>query len=1174
MDVVGRYVAIILAVILILLFPLQYIARSQLENMDSIMKASATDFTETARHQGYITKKMYEEFTYKLDKIGDLYDVSIEIGHPVSGKEIAVKTLEDNIPEVEPQKTSFIDKTINNIHIHTEDCIHNNGTKDNEITSFSTHTHTENCYVGHNHEASGCTIGYVCHDGALVFSTNHGPVHDMEYSFNCATCGKKIFMFTVDYFDNNTNYFLYTVRWSTYANDYVLQKTNYYIDHDFQGEDSGYSNVYTLFQNIPNLPRNAKTLYKNYPQLNFVGSYWSDRNWINIVQPPQCQLPNDTNPICNQYGHVHTADCYEGHNHIASRCQLGYRCCNGAPLVPSTEQWYGTKYIWTCSSCGKEVFRAEYSYSSSVSYSIQAPRIALRSTSIGLELIRAYIPNTNSGDRRAQDTYLAIASNNQKFFNTTSYDEIYTNYPIFNEPANALYIYGGVVYQGTPSDYMPNALYNCFPQACNGKTLRYVNTITHSLVTSEAFPFIEVNSYKCSTCNKEVLHLYYVRNSTSNSCNNDIIVEGINASNIVQQIINEMKSSGMIPNSVVDDRVLLNHIKDKTEIASLKVAKLYETSYIKDMGSTFVQFYRRKTINPSNSVHYLLNINDEDPKCHLVVTGITATNRNQTVKQGESIVTTATATYLDGHTEVINCTSNYNPNKLGLQNVTLTYSGLVGNARTTGTRTCNVQVTVNSNASLTSITITPPTQSITRYSNPSFTVRAYYSNNTSKLVTGYTVTGFNKNTIGQQSITVSYSEGNITKTATATVTVTNLKKTCSTCGTVYYLDNQDRDLGCSVCSSTIIGITVKPDYVTLNKGDSLPITVEAVYKSGNTSIVSGWTSNFRPEIAEPQEVTITYLGHKAYIMVDVKDNVLTCPICSKVYALNDDGTDPGCSYCKTEVISIEAIPEYITIDKHQPLNIMVTATFRDGHTEQVTDWSTNFLADRTGTFHVAIYYKNTMDHIYVTVLEEGRLLCSYCGLEYSYREHPEGCPVCYHTIVGIEASLRNGGISIPYRSTLALQIVLIYQDTHREITYTGWTAGGYDSERIGMQKITVRYKEHTTTLDIEVLDNPLRVTCSNGHVYYLNHDGTDQGCPHCDISTTMNNAILLIDVTYTSDIIATLYEEGIYYMKEGDLLTVTVTPRKTSLRHRISQMFFKGGVGTPEKKYTFGGEVI
>ena len=640
-------------------------------------------------------------------------------------------------------------------------------------------------------------------------------------------------------------------------------------------------------------------------------------------------------------------------------------------------------------------------------------------------------------------------------------------------------------------------------------------------------------------------------------------------------------------------------------------------------------------------------VQDETPICNQVVTYISATNPTQTVDKGGSIITTATATYLDGHKGIVNCTSNFNPNQAGMQTVTLIYSGLVGGSKTTGIRTCTATITVRDTSipvsltvtpssytvyngtepgytvrvnytsgsskvitsgytktgftsgpgtktvtfqytengktvstsvtitvkpNLSSITVSPSSQQVERYKTPSFTVIARYEDGSTKQATGYTQTGFNGSTLGSQNVTVRYIENSITRNASVSVTVTPVKKTCPVCGTVYELNNLDRDIGCPACSSTVVGITVLPEEVDVFMGSPLPVTVEAVYRNGNKAAVTGWTSNFNSGVIGIQEVTLTYQTFKTYVTANVMEKVRTCPACGNEYDLNTDGSDPGCPLCREEVVSISSSPEHVTIEKHQPLNLTVTATYRDGHSGQVTGWSSDLLADRSGTFDVTVSYKTATDHILVTVLEDGRIQCLYCGLDYSYREQPEGCPVCHNTILGIEASLRNGGTRVPYKSDLNLQIVIVYKDTHRSLTYSGWTTEGFQPDVLGIQTVTVWYQGFSTLLTVEVTINPLQVTCPYGHIYYLNSDGADPGCPHCVAENSVENAILLFDTTYTKEILESLYADGTYYLKAGDYLTVTIIKTGSSVRSRIGNMFL--GIGPDGRKYTFGGEVI
>jgi hypothetical protein len=92
-----------------------------------------------------------------------------------------------------------------------------------------------------------------------------------------------------------------------------------------------------------------------------------------------------------------------------------------------------------------------------------------------------------------------------------------------------------------------------------------------------------------------------------------------------------------------------------------------------------------------------------------------------------------------------------------------------------GTKTATCAVTVNA-ATLVSIAITTqPTK--TTYTvgesldTAGMVVTATYSDNSTAAVTGYTTSGFNNNTAGTQDVTVSYTDGGVTKTATFSVTI-------------------------------------------------------------------------------------------------------------------------------------------------------------------------------------------------------------------------------------------------------------------------------------------------------------------------------------------------------------------------------------------------------------------
>ena len=111
MDVVGRYSAIIAAVILVILFPIQYIASSETENADSKVCLLGTELSEMSLSCGSITSKMYEELTKGLAITGDLYEVSIEVAHPITRNN-------DEGEALLQYDVTYTDEIIKNLHMN------------------------------------------------------------------------------------------------------------------------------------------------------------------------------------------------------------------------------------------------------------------------------------------------------------------------------------------------------------------------------------------------------------------------------------------------------------------------------------------------------------------------------------------------------------------------------------------------------------------------------------------------------------------------------------------------------------------------------------------------------------------------------------------------------------------------------------------------------------------------------------------------------------------------------------------------------------------------------------------------------------------------------------------------------------------------------------------------
>ena len=134
-----------------------------------------------------------------------------------------------------------------------------------------------------------------------------------------------------------------------------------------------------------------------------------------------------------------------------------------------------------------------------------------------------------------------------------------------------------------------------------------------------------------------------------------------------------------------------------------------------------------------------------------------------------------TATFKDNTTENVTDDCTFSPQTMaqGTQSVTVTYS----RAGITKTTTVAVAVRVLDHIAVT----TPPTKTAYKYGetfNPAgMVVTAYYTDDVSRAVTGYTYSPTGALNMSTTTITVSYSEGGVTKTDTQAITVTVISST-------------------------------------------------------------------------------------------------------------------------------------------------------------------------------------------------------------------------------------------------------------------------------------------------------------------------------------------------------------------------------------------------------------
>ncbi len=228
---------------------------------------------------------------------------------------------------------------------------------------------------------------------------------------------------------------------------------------------------------------------------------------------------------------------------------------------------------------------------------------------------------------------------------------------------------------------------------------------------------------------------------------------------------------------------------------------------------------------------------EEDPE-EVVLSSISASGMTQNYEVGDtfSFDGTLTATYSDGNEETVIPDSVSTPDMSSVGNKTVTLSYTEGGVTKTTTYTIYVSAKA---ATLSSISISGQTTTYSVGDTFSFdgTCTAHYSDSTSKSVTPTSVTSPNMSTAGNKSITVSYTEGGVTKTANYSITVNAL-----------------------VLSS--IAVTTSPTKTTYYVGEAFSsdgLVVTASYTNGSSKVVTPTSiSSPNMSIAGNKTVTVSY----------------------------------------------------------------------------------------------------------------------------------------------------------------------------------------------------------------------------------------------------------------------------------------------------------------------------
>lgn len=278
----------------------------------------------------------------------------------------------------------------------------------------------------------------------------------------------------------------------------------------------------------------------------------------------------------------------------------------------------------------------------------------------------------------------------------------------------------------------------------------------------------------------------------------------------------------------------------------------------------------------------------------------------------------AFVTYVGGATETIllsvDNTSGYNINHVGKQTVVFELGG----------KTASFEVEVTG-IQIEKIVLTSLPDKLTFIEGQNLdltgiVVTAVMNNGFENVVAeGYTVSGYS-NLPGDYEITITYRE----KTATFNVTVVKKK----------------------LVSLAINSLPDKLEYVAGQEFDDKGMQIIATYDNGDIVIAEGYNIIGFDDVPGIKNVVISLDNQCVSFPVKVTARVIT----------------------EVKIASLPSKLDYIEYDSLDPRGIRVEATYNDGNTEEVTDFTITGFSSNPGTHTLVVAYKGFIDSFDINVI--------------------------------------------------------------------------------------------------------------------------------------------------------------------------------------------------------------
>lgn len=1200
MDVLGKLIACVLVVFMIFVNPLQYLLESENAIESSYIQSVAAEFVDEVCNSGKITTESYGRLLTSLSKSGEAFDLEMEHIHQVTGVS-SDETSKVNEPLMATKAVASNDASVISLaapaspsHGHTSDCY---GTKSIRVVRKVSGGTIQYYNATTGELLSGITDSDVAWDEAskpIITRKNEIPISSTYYSsgnntfsltYNRRHSGKFRIQFSPSLPGNvwiaikdslSSNNFL--------ASGYLTADNNYSFSFNSNIYSSPYSVVVTVNGNIPSATR--VTLYEevNYRVIGYTSGmeasqtynmHWNGNYIETEVSNPHTPIYvlTDSNFINREVDCYYTDTATGATSHVIAGSYGGEG--ETVSTIPAREGDGTFRIRIYNENDSGEAYR--YQYHACI-YTYEPPQIE---PAYGTYTTSTLVCNQVVKSIQAQVPTQTIKQG----------DSINTN-------AVVTYLNGGTEVVACTSSFNTNTIgnnqtatlyYNGYASAndvsLNNKTT-FSTTVTVNVQSKKTFSSITVNLSKTTIDLYQAFPITSVTlhydNGETETVTSGWTVTGFNNTVGGSQTVTVSYTKGTITKSAavtifirklqsIHANIASTTVPINTDLSITSVILTYNNNTTQTVTSGWSVTGYNKTVGGSQTITVSYTHNGVTASENITIyvrklTSLHANIANTTIPINTDLyIASVVLTYNNNTTKTVTSgwsISGFNKAVGGSQTVTISYTE---NGVTVSE---NVTIYVRK---LQSIKANVSSYTVRKYTELPVTSLTLTFNNGGKetVTSGWTYTGYNPNARGVYNVTIYYEAGGVTCSTNVTITVTNLICVCPYCETSYYCDDSDVDNGCPNCRNKIDHLDVNPSFLTVQRGGALDIQVETVYVDGYRGKVTGWTSNFNPNQLGGQVVTIQYQGLQAKITVRVVVRKL-CPYCNNYYEY-DKESEAACPNCSRQIVSLSATPDNIRVNYGEQLNITVTATYRDGHTQVITNYDSTYDQYTSGIQSVKISSGSIYTMITVEVIKPS-ITCPICSRQYDGSIYTSGCPYCSKEIVSIHASLINDGTKVQLGSDLILRVVLEYRDNHREAKYSGYTVEGYDCNQMGEQTVRVFYQTHSCTLTIEVVNELMKVVCPNGHVYSLNADRSDPGCPYC-VTESANKEMSYLKICYTDEILEKLETDGEYLIPSGDYFSITIRRRETKNSGNPLRQLTSIDVLYVKKEFVSGGEV-